>query len=225
MRTLLLVVLSFGFAFAALDPAEQAILAKMDKVGPTFHGMSAKIKRVSYTAIIKDTSEEAGTFLLKKNSPRDVQVLINFIAPDQKTVAIHNTKVEVYLPKINTVQEYDLGQYRGLVNQYLLLGFGSTGKELAKEYTIKAAAVEKLAGQETTRLNLVAKSPKVLEQFPEIVLWISNDTVAPLQQKLIAPSGDYYMATYQDVQLNPSFPPNALTLQLPKNVVRERPQK
>jgi outer membrane lipoprotein-sorting protein len=225
MRTVLLFALFCEVAFPSPDAAESEILAKMDQAGPAFHSMSANIKRVTYTAIIKDTSIETGTILMKKNSSRDVQVLISFTAPDLKTVAFHGNKAEIYYPKIKTVQEYDLGKQRGLVDQFLLLGFGTTGKELAKGYTIQASRKEVVAGQETTQLTLIPKSKQVRDQFPQMDLWISDATGEPAQQKLVEPSGNYYLITFTEVKLNPNLSPSALKLELPRDVVRERPQK
>ena len=46
----------------------------------------------------------------------------------------------------------------------------------------------------------------------------------PVQQKLIQPSGDYYLFTYSGVKLNPQLTDEALKLKLPKGVKRQRAQ-
>ena len=33
---------------------------------------------------------------------------------------------QIYYPKSNTVEEYDLGKERAMIDQFLLLGFGSS---------------------------------------------------------------------------------------------------
>lgn len=225
MRTFLPIV-SCGLLLASMDAGEKAVLARMDQTAPAFSSLTAKVKRERYTAIIKQTDEETGTIILKRNGPHDVQMRVDLITPDEKTVVLHGTKLEVYFPKIKTVQEYDLSKYRGLIDQYLLLGFGTTGKDLAKSYTVGGTVQkESVAGQPATRLTLIPKGKQSLEHFQQVDLWISDDTGEPVQQKFLEPSGDYFMVTYLDLKLNPPVASSALNLELPKGVIREHPQK
>jgi outer membrane lipoprotein-sorting protein len=126
---------------------------------------------------------------------------------------------------MNTVQVYDVGKSRSLVDQFVLLGFGTSGKELAKNYTVNATGEDIVKGRNTTRLELVPRSAKVKEQITKVELWIPLDAGHPVQQKFYQPGGDYYLVTYSDVQLNPNLPDDAFRLKLPANVKREYPQK
>ena len=46
-------------------------------------------------------------------------------------------RLEIYYPKINTVDEYDLTkEYKLTAQQFLLLGFGSNSAELKSAYTV-----------------------------------------------------------------------------------------
>jgi outer membrane lipoprotein-sorting protein len=225
MRTFLVLV-SCGLLLASMDAGEKAVLARMDQTAPAFRSLTAKVKRERYTAIIKQTDEDSGTILLKRNGPHDVQMRVDLTAPDPKTVVLHGTKFEVYYPKIKTVQEYDLSKYRGLIDQYLLLGFGTTGKDLAKSYTVgEKVQKENIAGQPSTRLTLIPKSKQALEQFQQVDLWISDATGVPVQQKFLQTSGDYFVVIYLDLNLNPPLDSAALNLELPNGVIREYPQK
>jgi hypothetical protein len=55
-----------------------------------------------------------------------------------------------------------------LIDQFLLLGFGSSGKEIAKSYTVKVAGDEKINGVNTTRVLLTPKSSKVRELLKSV---------------------------------------------------------
>jgi outer membrane lipoprotein-sorting protein len=217
------IVPPFG-AFGATGSLE-ATMARIDQAAAGFKSLSADIRKISYTAVLKDTMSDEGTILVKRPKPRDMRVLIDFKQPDPKTVAIAGKKVEIFIPKINTVQEYDAGKNRELLDQFLLLGFGSTSADLNRGYTIKAGGAETVAGQKTVRLELIPKSKEVLAHLQKVELWISDTNGLPAQQKFHMPGGDFTQATYSNVKVNPNLPDSALKLNLPKGVKRETPQK
>jgi outer membrane lipoprotein-sorting protein len=140
-------------------------------------------------------------------------------------VAFSGTKVEVFYPKINTVQEFDIGKNRGLLDQFLLLGFGGSGKELANAYTITVKGGETIDGVATTHLVLNPKSSKVRELVKSVELWIPDGKAQPIRQKFVEPSDDYMEVTYRDLKLNPSLSASDLQLSLPTGVKREYPQR
>ena len=151
-------------------------------------------------------------------------MVIEFAEPDVRTVAFEKNSVQIYYPKIQTVQVYDLGKQRSLVDQFLLLGFGTSVQELKRNYNLKVSGEEQITGERTTRLGLVPKSAKVLEHLKEVDLWISSDG-HPLRQKFHRPSGDYTQITYQGVRVNTPLAEDAFRLRLPREVKREFPQK
>jgi outer membrane lipoprotein-sorting protein len=221
-------LLTLYLAASLLPPCANArgldeVLASMDRAAASFRDMSATLKRIDHTAVINDTSEEIGNVRMKRPS-RKVHVLIEFTEPDPRTLSFQGQKAEIYYPKIKTVQVYDLGKYRQLVDQFLLLGFGSSGKELRKSYSLRVVGEDKVSGELTTRLELLPKSKSARKHLDKVELWISTSGY-PLQQKFYQPSGDYVLITYSDLKINPDFPEDALKLKLPGDVKREYPQK
>jgi outer membrane lipoprotein-sorting protein len=204
--------------------SSEDILAQMDQSAAKFSSFSADLTRVTYTKVINDKTTESGSILLKKQGPKELQVLIDLTEPDPKVVAFRGRKAEMYYPKLNTVQEYDVGKQKGLVDQFLLVGFGTTGKELQANYTIKYAGEEVVATQRTHKLELTPKSDQWKDKLRKLELWIADSGTYPAQQKFTQPSGDYYLFTYSGVKLNPRLTEDALRLKLPKDVKRERVQ-
>ena len=96
------------------------------------------------------------------------------------------------------------------MDQFLLLGFGSSSKDLESAYTIRVAGAETLAGQAATHLELTPKSKEVLQHLTKVDLWISDATGYPVQQQFRLPGGDYRMVTYTNVKINPDLPDSAL---------------
>jgi outer membrane lipoprotein-sorting protein len=209
---------------AAADASLDQVLAAMDKASASFSDMSARLTRLDYTAVIKDTSQESGVVRMKRAGSRDIRMRIDFAEPDPRTIVFERATAQIYYPKIQTVQVYNLGKQRSLVDQFLLLGFGSSGKELARNYSLKVTGEETIAGQPATRLELTPKAASMLEHIRKVELWVS-EAGFPLQQKFERPSGDYTLITYTNIQINTNTPDAAFKLSLPKGVKTEYPQK
>ena len=212
---------------AAAQAAETlaAVQARIDKSAGEFQSLTARVKKVSYTAVIKDTTSETGTFTIKILKPGDVRVRMEIEKPDARSIALSRKKYEVFLPKINTVQEYDLSQYGRLVDQFLLLGFGTPVKDITKSYDMVVTGEEIIDGRQATRVELRPKTNGVKEHLKLMEMWIPLTNGNPIQQKFLQPSGDFVQSTYSEVKVNPMLKDADLQLTLPKNVKREKPQK
>jgi outer membrane lipoprotein-sorting protein len=217
--TVALLCAGTGLRAASLDQ----VLKRMDQNALTFKSMTAKVRWVSYIAVIKEENASTGTLRMKR-SKRDVRVVVEFTSPDPKSVAVAGAKVELYYPKMKTVEEHNLGGH-DVVEKYLALGFGASGNELKADYAIREMGVETVNGEQATRLELIPKSKEVLQQFPKIELWISDATGYPVQEKFYQTGGDYTLINYSEVTINPSLPDSAFKLNLPKGVQRVSPGK
>jgi outer membrane lipoprotein-sorting protein len=216
-------VLSWGAP--AADGSLEATLAHMDEAAAKFKALQADMQKIAHTAVINADSVDTGTIAVKRLKPYDIRVRIDFKDPNPRQVGIAGVKGAIYYPRINTVQEYDLGKSRSLVEQFVLLGFGSNSKDLKSAYSIGLGGPETVAGQKTTRLELIPKSQDVLALIKRVDLWISDTMGIAVQQKLYETGGDYLLATYTNIRLVPNLPDSAVKLDLPKSVKREYPQK
>jgi outer membrane lipoprotein-sorting protein len=223
MRLLKIALLSIPLA--AFGVTTEEVLAKIDEGAPKFSSMSAGISQASYTKVLDEKTVETGQISLKKSGPRDLAALIDFTNPNPRTVAFRGRKAEIFYPKLKTVQEYDLGKRSDLLNQFFLVGFGTTGRELKANYSVKYTGDENIAGQTTHRLELTPAASARVDKLQKLELWVAADGAYPVQQKFIQQSGDYYLITYTDVKLNTQMGDDALKLKLPKGVKREFPGK
>ncbi len=215
------------FPVAASPATLDKVLAEMDAASRRIFSVKAHLTKASYTAVIDDTTIEKGTMWMAregKNKSR-VRMRIEFTEPDSRSVAFAGDKAEIYYPKIKTVHEYDLGKHKALVEAFLLLGFGSSGKELAKDYQIRLEGEEAIEGVPAWKLELVPKSRKAREKIVRVELWVAKKGAYPVRQKFHAPSGDTTTITYTQVQLNPKLTDSDLNLNLPPGVKREYPQR
>jgi outer membrane lipoprotein-sorting protein len=202
----------------------EAVLARMDQASTKFQQLTAKLKNITYTAVLDDTEKESGTIWLKRSGGR-IEMRCEINEPDRRSLGFRGTEGQIYYPKMKTVQIYDLGKARGLVDQFLLLGFGSSGKELEKNYTVKVTGEEMIGGQRTTRLELIPKSKPMQEQITRVELWIPLNAGHPVQQKFWKPANNYSLIVYSDINLDPRLPDSEFRLALPPGVQKEYPQK
>jgi outer membrane lipoprotein-sorting protein len=224
-RSAILLVLTPALVAAAATPESlENVLARMDRAAASFKDMSADVRWMQHTAAINQDAVDIGAILLKR-SKHDIRMRVEFTSPDRKSVALQGHKLEIYYPNRNEVEEYDTGKYREMLDQFLLIGFGMSGKELAASYTVKVLGSEAVAGQPAVQLELIPKSAETLKNLKKLEMWIADTNVYPVQQKFYLPGGDYRLVTYTNVKVNTGLRDADLALTLPKDVKRVTPQK
>lgn len=216
-------VLAAEIGTAAADNSLAATLARMDQAAAGFKGLSADMKKVHYTAVIKEEDTESGTILVKRPKPKDLRARVEIRQPDPKTAVFEGHKAQIYYPKTGEIQPVDLGKESNVVDQFLLLGFGSNSRDLQSAYSINLGGPEKVASEDTTRIEMVPKDQDVLAHFKKVEFWISDAKGIAVQEKFYEPGGDYTVLAFTNIQINPAIPDSAFNL--PKGARRTTPRK
>ena len=203
----------------------QETLARIDRAAAGFKGIKAELVHVHHTAVINDNDEESGTFLMKRARSNDIRVLFDIMKPEPKQYAFDGHEVEQYLPRAQTLQIYEAGKYKSLVEELLVLGFGTTSKELLAHYNVSLGGPEAIGNEKATRLELVPKSPDQAVRLMKVDLWISDTQGVPVQQKFYSAGGDYNLFTYSNLMINPNIADSAVKPNVPKGIKREYPLK
>jgi len=185
-----------------LDLAQ--ILSHMNESAKHLKTLSANIDYTKVTVLVNDFSTESGKMYFRNAKSPDI--LIDFKTPAPKVILFKKDKAEIYQPKINQVQEYDLSKHSSLVQQFLLLGFGTDSKEIEKAYAIKYLAEVQLGGDTTALLELTPHGGSLTAQLSKVQLWISEESWLPVQQKFFEAGGDYSIARYSSVKVNRNLP-------------------
>jgi outer membrane lipoprotein-sorting protein len=222
-RTLLVLsgaLLSLATASFGAPPADtplDTVLARLDQVSATFRGLTADIRKMSHTDVVNVDDLDSGTIIVKRVKPHDTRIRIDLLNPRRQTVTVGGGKVQVFYPQSNEAQEVDLGKNRGVVDQFMLLGFGSNSTELKNAYSITLGGADSINGEKSTRILLVPKDREILARVKKCELWIS-DKGWTVQQKFHTGGGDYVLSTYSRMILNPSIADASLKLELPRGV-------
>jgi outer membrane lipoprotein-sorting protein len=206
-----------GFGAPQAEGSLEETFARMDKSAAAFKGLTADIRQVSHTEVVSTDETEEGTMVAKRIKPKDTRFLVQMTRPDLKSYSVGEGRLRIYNPKTQEAQEADLGKSKDLVNQFMLLAFGSNSAELKGAYTIKLGGVETVNGEKTTRIEMTPKSADTLKYIKRSDMWVSDRGMA-VQQKFFETGGDYVLVTYSNVVMNPPIADSALRLDIPKGV-------
>jgi len=223
---ILLCSLVFGLPARAANQASAKltldyVLSMMDHSAADFKSLTAAIEHVKYTAIVKDTSSETGEIFVRK----DAKERIDFQSPDPRTILRNGDNLYIYTPKINRVEEYNIGKNRAMVDQYLALGFGTRTEVLRRNYDISLTGEEELDGHKAAILELTPHSEEQKKQIAKVVMWVDQSSWLPIQQKFVeAGTGDYVLSHYTKVMKNLKLGDGKFKPDWPKGTKVEKPR-
>lgn len=208
-------------ASATLLSAESlnVLLSRMDQAAKGTQSVSADLKRTEYTAVLGETAVSSGSIRLKRSRAGTIGV-VEFTEPDPSVVHFTGKAAEKYMPKAKLLEVYEFGKQFKFLDQYLLLGFGTPGSELKKDYQVKVIGEEPVAGRNTTRLELVPKDKDILDMISKIELWIPAGESNTVQTKVTQSSRNYFLFEYSGVEINPRLPDAAFEFEPPAGVQR-----
>jgi outer membrane lipoprotein-sorting protein len=193
----------------------------MDKSAKDFRSLTADIENQKYTAVVKDTSIETGQIFVR----HDQKMRIEFTKPEPRTILRTGDSLFLYNPKLNRVEEYDLGKNRAMVDQYIRLGFGTKSEDLKKSYLVTVTGEEDLDHRKAILMDLTPKADQVRSQITRIQMWIDEASWLPMQQKFYeAGSGDYILFHYTNVMKNLKISESKFKQDWPKNASHEKPR-
>ena len=193
------------------SPELERVLDQMDKTAANFRSTEASFVWDQYQKVVDETDMQKGRIYFRR-SGNDIEMAADMQEPDQKYVLFADGKVQIYQPKIEQVTVYNAGKNKAAFESLIVLGFGGSGHDLLKPFDVKYIGTEKIQNIDTAKLDLVPRSAKIHNTFQHIVLWIDPARGVSVQQQFFEPSGDYRLAKYSDVMLNPKIPDSVFKL-------------
>jgi outer membrane lipoprotein-sorting protein len=196
------------------DPLEK-LLHTMDQTAAAFHSAQADFVWTTYNSVINDTAEKDTGKIYFRRSGKNTEMSADVAAPAAKQIVFSDGKIQVFMPETRQLDVYDAGTHRDEFETFLVLGFGSSGADMRKSFSIKYLGQEQIGKAETAKLELTPLSPKVSGQFPKIDLWIDTQRGMSLRQQLWETGGDYRLADYSNIQVNRKVADSAFKLRTP----------
>ena len=184
----------------------KAVLAQMDAGSKTFRSAEASIQKQQFEKIVNDTTTESGTIYFLRNDG-STQVGAKFSPPNEQTLEYKNGAVRLYSAGTNHIDQYSTtGANQARFETFMTLGFGGSGSDLAKAWTITDQGMEKMSDGgkpvEVEKLDLVSKDASVRSNFTHITIWVDVTRDLSLKQEFFTPSGDTQTAIYSNIRPN-----------------------
>jgi outer membrane lipoprotein-sorting protein len=203
----------FGLTASRLSPvsAGQAghldqVLHQMDTASAGFQSAQADLRKEVFTKVVNDTQEQKGQiYFVRKGTA--TQMGMKLTTPPEQVVEYKDAVVRVYNPGTNHIDIISAsGANKARFETFLTLGFGGSGRDLEKAWTIDDQGVEQVNdGQKAVpaeKLDLVSKDPDVRKNVSHVTIWVDPTRAVSLKQILYFPNGDTQTAYYSNIRLN-----------------------
>lgn len=191
------------------------VFAKMDETSKTFRSVECGLERTKVTVLVNDKDVATGK-LYYTRSGKEPRLRVEIMKPGDQILLIANGKAQLYIPKINQVQEYSLGGQSKVMEQFMAIGFGQSSADLKKNYQVTYAGEETIDGKKAAMLDLVPKTP--VGGLKTVRIWLDEQKGIAVQVKATETGGDYTIFKYSNIKLNPAISDTTFELKLPKDV-------
>jgi outer membrane lipoprotein-sorting protein len=197
------------------------VLKQMDAQAASFHSLTADLERTKVTVVVNDKSIESGKISVRSDDKMRIEVT----QPDARTILRDGDNFYIYNPKIHRVEEYNLGKKKSVVDQFLLLGFGTSGSSLKQSYTVTLAGEDTVENRKALLLELLPITDDVRKQLSKIQLWLDETSWLPVQQQFFETgSGDYFIIRYRNINRNVRIPDSEFKPHWPRGTAKIQPQ-
>ena len=214
------IVVGAGASQTAAKWTTESALEMMDRSAKDFRSLTADLENTKYTAVVKDTSTETGQIWVR----HDQKMRIDITKPEPRTMLRTGNSLFLYNPKLNRVEEYDLGKNGSMVDQYARLGFGTRSEDLKKSYEVNVTGEEEVDHKKTVVVELTPKSEQMRSQVTKVQMWVDEASWLPIQQKFFETgAGDYILFHYTNMMKNLKINESEFKQNWPKNASHEKP--
>jgi outer membrane lipoprotein-sorting protein len=183
----------------------ETVLREMDAASAKFQSAQADLRQELYTKVVDDNEEQKGmVYFLRKGGA--TQMGIKMLEPAQ-IVEFKDGLLRLFNPGTNHVDEFSAsGKNQSLAETLMTLGFGGSGAELKRAWTIDDEGAEQMSDGSRTvaveRLDLVSKDETIKKNYSHVTIWIDAARGVTLKQEFFAANGDTRTAFYTNIRMN-----------------------
>ncbi len=183
----------------------ESVLRQMDQASAKFKSAEADFKWDLYQRVVRETTTQTGTIYFLKNGSA-LQMGAKVAPPEAKTVEYKGAKLTLFDPAQNHVTQMNAGANQAAYESFLTLGFGGSGRDLEKVWTITDGGSEQMndgsGSVKVEKLDLVSKDPNARNTFTHVTIWVDPVRGISLKQMFFTPSEDVRTAVYTHVRYN-----------------------
>jgi outer membrane lipoprotein-sorting protein len=195
-----------GSAMAVAQPKPghlDEVLRQMDAASLKFKSAEAAFQWDLYEMVVKETTTQRGTIYFKRDGAKTIMGA-KITSPSVKLLEYRGGVLTLFAPGADHETIITPKGNQAQMESFLTLGFGGSGKELVKAWTISDLGDEMIDGVNTAKLDLVPKDPAVRSNCTHMTVWLDTARGISLKQSFYMPSGDYRTAVYTNVRYNQS---------------------
>jgi outer membrane lipoprotein-sorting protein len=177
------------------------VLRQMDEASLKFQSAEADFRWDLYERVVKQTTTQTGTIYFKKAGTSTVMGA-KIASPTTRFLEYRNGALRLFDPGTNHLTIITSKGNQAQMESFLTLGFGGSGTDLAKAWTISDLGDEVVDGVQTAKLDLVPKDPAVRNNCTHMTIWVDPLRGISLKQSFYMPSDDYRTAVYTNIKYN-----------------------
>ena len=199
-----------GLAVAPLpaqSPQLNALLSQLDTASEHFKSVQANVQYDEFTKLVNDHDISSGTmFIERAGKGENMGAAITGAASKTTSKIVNYTggTLQVYSPGTNIADVFSAGANQAKYEGFLTLGFGGSGRDLAKNWNIQDQGPEMIDGVKTEKLDLTGKDPSIANTFKHVTIWVDPTRDVSLKQIFYQANGDSRTATYTNLRMNPA---------------------
>ena len=192
----------------------KAVLDQLDAASLRFHNATASVNTEFYEAVVKDTTTQSGITYFERNKGNTEMGAV-FYAPKKspsdkpkadKIIQYKDGSLRLFDLSVDQIRIMSAGANQAQYESFLTLGFGGSGKDLARVWDITDLGSETITddGQpiKVEKLDLVGKEQSVRNMFTHITIWVDPQRDVTLRQVFDTPSHDRRTVNNTHIKLN-----------------------
>ena len=220
------ILLTSVSSFAQAKSGElDSVLRQMDQASARFKSAEADFRWDIYERVVKETTTQTGTIYFIKNGS-GLQMGAKIAPPAAKLIEYKNGGLKLFEPGSDHLTLLSAGNNKAQYESFLTLGFGGSGTDLAKAWTITDMGTEPINDGAktvtTTKLNLVSKDPGVRNMLTHIIIWVDPARGISLKQEFFTPSEDTRTTFFTDIRYNQSVNTKPYAIKTDKKTTVDR---
>jgi outer membrane lipoprotein-sorting protein len=216
-----------------------AVLHQMDVASANFKSAQANFRWDVYERVVKETTSQCGVIYFERKG--DATEMGAKVAPSAtqscagegaatangtRTIAYRNGELQMFEPATDHLTVLHAGNNQAQYEIFLTLGFGGSGRDLAKTWNITDQGTETLKDGATdvqvVKLDLVGKDPANRNMFSHITIWVDPKQGTSLKQQFFTPSGDYRTTYFDHIRYNQKVNEAAFAIKTDKKTQVDR---
>jgi outer membrane lipoprotein-sorting protein len=204
--SLLLSAATIPPAFAQAKPGNlDQVLHELDESAAKFRSAEADLRKDFYERVVRQTTTQTGSIFFKRESGKTTMGA-KLLPPTARFIEYREGFLRIYDPGTNHLTIISTKENQAQAESFLTLGFGGSGTDLAKVWTISDLGTENINDGDkpvpTAKLDLVSKNQSVRNMFTHIIIWVDTTRGIALKQQFFTPSEDQQISTYTHIRYN-----------------------